>query len=409
MSPFLPIAALLLATALIILSIALLNTLLGVRAEIEGMSKTSIGLFMSSYFLGYVAGAHICSSFIQRVGQIRTFAALASLASAFALSHILVVSPSAWALFRSGYGFCHAGMVVIVESWLNLVTEKDHRGSVLAVYSIVALAAAGCGQMLLLLSPPAGFALFCLVSILLSLSLLPIVMTPIANPVTSEVSPMNLRKVYGISPLATAGVFTSGMGWGGFIGLGPSFAMGSGLGIKGVAWFMAAAFGGALLLQWPLGWLSDHVDRRRVILLSTLGTLIISLGIVLLFNGDHWAWFVLFSFLFGTLGLTSYSVCIATANDSITRDQIISATSSLILIFAMGAVLGPLAAGLFMSWTGSSGLFLYMACLEGVYFLFALYRYKQRSPVPEETKELFVAFPRTGPTAAGLDQRVESE
>jgi MFS family permease len=406
-STLLPITALLLATCLLILSIGLLNTLLGVRAELEGMSRASIGLFMSSYFFGYVVGAHFCTRFIETVGQIRTFAAMASLASAIALCHLLFVSPLAWTLLRVGYGFCQAGMVVIVESWINLVTDKAHRGRVLAVYNLIALGSAGMGQFLLTLSPPAGFVLFCLVSILLSLSLLPIVMAPITNPTTSAVNPMNLLKVFRISPIAAAGVLVAGMSWGGFLGLGPSFALGIGLDERGVARFMAAAYVGALLLQWPLGWLSDRVDRRLVILLNTLGTLVISLAIVLALNSHHGPIFTLFSFFFGTMGLTLYSVCIATVNDHLTREEIIPATSSLILIFAMGAVLGPVAAGLFMNLTGEPGLFLYLAALEGGYLLFALYRYRQRPPMPEASKDQFVAFPRTSPTAACLDRRAD--
>lgn len=260
-----PVSALLFGIGLLVLGNGLQGTLLGVRAGLEGFRQETIGLMMSAYFAGYVAGSIWCPRLIDQAGHIRVFAALASIASAATLTHALTIEPTSWTFLRALNGACYAGLGIVTESWLNGHAAPGRRGQLLAIYGVVTMGAWAASQLLLNLADPAGFVLFCLVSVLLSLALVPIALTRAAVPVTADQSRVSLKKLYTISPLGFAGCLLTGLAMSAFWGMGPTFAQQIGLNNIHLSLFMAAPIVGAVVLQWPLGWVSDQIDRRGVI------------------------------------------------------------------------------------------------------------------------------------------------
>ena len=358
-----PVSALLLGIGVLVLGNGLQGTLVGVRAGLEGFAPESVGLIMSAYYMGYTAGSLYFPRIIGRVGHIRTFAALASVASAATLTHVLWIDVAGWALLRAVNGACYAGLILVVESWLNGHAVRDTRGRVLSVYGIVMMAAWSASQFLLNLAPAASFELFCLVSILLSLALVPVTLTHSPGPVIHAAAKISLAGLYRISPLGFVGPLVVGLVFSAFWGMGPTYALSIGLGESGVATFLAAGMAGALLLQWPLGQLSDRWDRRGTVLLACAGAGGAALLMALLgdttsspASGAVVGLYALV-FLFGGLGIPIYSLLIANVNDFFGEEGAVSAAGDLIFLYGIGAALGPMLASLLMGQVGAAGLF----------------------------------------------------
>lgn len=397
----LQIGALFAGMALLVLGNGLQGTLIGVRAGAEHMSKETIGLVMLAYFVGYVIGSVCVPTLVQNVGHIRAFAALASIASAVSLAFVLYISPITWILLRILHGACYAGLVIVVESWLNAATDRAARGRVLAIYGIVIYGAWAASQPLLSLSPPTGFALFCVVSICLSVALVPITLTKSGVPGVVEASRPSLKRLYAISPLALVGSFTIGLTVSAFFGMAPLFAQSVGLDDSGIAAFVSVTLIGGLAMQWPLGWLSDLVDRRLIIIACALTTSLAAAALA--WNAENSLWILLA--LTGGLGafaLPIYALCVAHMNDQISENEVITATSGLILVYGVGSVFGPFTASLLMGRIGPAGLFVFMAGTTLLYAVYAIYRTHRTPRIPERQKDSFVAVPQTSHAAAPL-------
>ena len=391
----LSLSALLLGVAVLVLGNGLQGTLLGVRAGTEGMAADTIGLIMSAYFVGYAVGSFLAPPLVERVGHIRTFAALASIASAIALAHAMFVDPAAWTLLRVAHGACYAGLIMVVESWINASTDQRYRGRVLATYSVVLYAAWALSQPLLNLAPPTGFVLFCIVSICLSLALVPIALMRAGGPGVIAASRRGLGRLYEISPVGVAGALVVGLVTGALWGMGPTFAQRIGLSDAGISAFMGLTMLGALALQWPLGWLSDYVGRRPVMLGACLAAGTASLALVWGVERPSSPLLYALSFLFGGFSITMYSLAIAHVNDHIEADELIAAASGLVLVYGVGAALGPFSASLAMGCLGPSGLFLFTATILFGFVGFDIYRMLRRGPVPRAVRETFVGVPST--------------
>lgn len=398
------LAVLLLGIALLVLGNGLQGTLLGVRAAAEGFSQEVIGLIMSAYFAGFVAGSLIGPGLIRRAGHIRVFAALASLASMATLGHVLVIDPWSWGLLRALNGAAYAVLVMVAESWLNVTATRRTRGRILAVYGLVMLGAWSGSQWLLLIADPTGFALFCLVSILISASLIPLSLSRAQAPRDVTPDRVKLGRLFAISPLGAAGSFLAGLAMSAFWGLGAVFAQGIGLDDRGTAAFMAATLAGALALQWPVGYLSDRFDRRSVIAGVCLAAVIVSLGLFVLAPTDL-AVLIPGGFLFGGLGIPIYALCLAHANDYIDREEVVPASSALLLVYGAGSMIGPFLCGLLMGRIGPQALFLFTAIGLAAIVAFALARMLIRPPVPQTEQVPFVAVPRTTHVSSDLDPR----
>lgn len=394
-------SALLLSVGILVLGNGLQGTLIGVRAGLEGMAQESIGIVMSAYFVGFAIGSVLSPQLIARVGHIRTFAALASIASAVALAYLIVIAPPAWAALRMLHGACYAGLIVVAESWLNAMTPRSHRGRVLALYNIVLVAAWVASQPLLNLASPSGFLLFFVVSICLSLAPVPITLCRAGVPGVVAASRSSLRRLYEISPIGVVGAFMVGIWTSAFWGMGPTFAQSIGLGNAGISAFMAVTMAGALVVQWPLGWLSDRLDRRLVI----VGTCLLGGGVALVL-----AWMVDrglpvllgLSFAFGGFSITVYSICVAHVNDNIEQEELVAAASGLILVYGVGSISGPFAASLLMERLGPPGLFLFAGCAQTAYVIFGAFRMARRPAVAAQRKEAFVTVPGTTHAALPL-------
>lgn len=404
----LPLAALFGGLGILLIGNGLLATVLSVRSIFEGYSVETTGLIMAGYFVGFIIGSFQCIRLIERAGHIRTFAALASLASAASLAFPLLVHPVAWGVLRGVLGFCFAGLYMVIESWLNERATNTDRGRVLSVYQIVSLSALAAGQFLLTAADPKGYTLFCLSSILVSLGLVPVALTRAIAPTPHRVAAMSPLRLFRVSPLGLAGCLAAGLALGAFWSLGPVFGQKQGWDESRIAFFMAVTITGGMVLQWPIGWLSDRLDRRQVILGVCAVAAAVSLAL---------SWANIFdrililplACLFGGFSFPIYSLSVAHTNDHLSSGNLVEASSGLLMAYGIGAIAGPVLGGLSMGQAGPMGLFAFIACIMALNALFALYRMTRRAPLPLDQQEPAVVVPRTTPVAYELHPRAESD
>jgi MFS family permease len=396
-----PVAALLLGVAILLTGNGLQGTLLPLRARIESFDVVEIGVLGSSYFVGFVLGCLGGPYMVRRAGHIRTFAALSAVASTVVLAHLLALSPVAWWVMRATTGFCFAGLYIVIESWLNERSTNQNRGLIMAVYTIINLTVITIGQMMITLYDPSEFALFSLASILVSLAAVPVAMT--AAPGPSPIEAVRLRPVYlmRLSPVGFVGCFAVGVTNGSFWSLGPLFAADIGFDTTGIAVFMSATVLGGALLQWPLGRLSDRMDRRKVIAFACL--MAGGAGAALVAWAVHDADMVIpVAVVFGAFTFSIYALCAAHAFDFASGGSFVEMASGLLLVNGAGSVLGPVVAAFFMQGYGPAGLFIVTAVVHVAMAGFALYRLYVRKAVPDDVKPGFVA---AAPGATALDPR----
>jgi MFS family permease len=406
--------ALFLGLGLIMLGNGLQGSLLGVRATIEGFPTTVTGLVMSAYFAGFLAGSTMVPRLVRRVGHIRVFAALASLASVAVLFHSIFVNPVGWGVMRLVTGFCFAGLFIVAESWLNDRATNETRGQLLSFYMVIMLAGMGSGQFLLNLADPASFELFVLISVLVSLALIPILLSAAPAPEFQTPSAVSLRQLYLISPLGVVGTFGTVMAQGGLVSMGAVFATEAGMSIAEISIFMATVLFGGVLFQWPIGRLSDRFDRRRVMTVVTFMAAICAIAATLVvgpFAGSAPVW-VLYALIgiFGGLNMPMYSLTMAHTNDYLEPSQMVAASGSLVLVGGIGASFGPIALAGLMTALGPAGFFWGLGLIHAAIGFFALYRMSQRAPIPLDEQGTFVAVPpRTSPVAAYLSPEIPAD
>ena len=394
------VRSLLLAILMLMLGAGFLTTLVSVRLQASGTSALAIGLVATSYFGGLTVGAMGAGRLVRRVGHIRAFAAFVSLLSASTLTYAVLEAAPLWALLRFIDGCCVAGVYVCLESWLNDRADSETRGSVLAGYMIALYMGQGLGQQLLNISDTAPSIPFVVASILVSLAVLPVALTRMAGPPLEQTASLPIRALYGVSPLGIIGVAVTGIVLGAFYGLAPVYARESGLGIAETAWFMTAVILGGVALQWPLGRLSDRLDRRSVIVATMAGA---AASAFALFASGPAGSGLLFASLFGGTSFALYPLCVAHTNDHLTSAQRIGATGGLVLVYSLGAVLGPLLASASMSTFGPGGLFLVIGMLSTGVFGFGLWRQWKGDAVPGDRQRTYQMLPRTTPVVAALD------
>ncbi len=387
--------ALLASVALLVLGNGLQQTLIGLRAGVEGYTEETVGVMMSAYFVGFVLASIHAPRVIQQVGHIRAFAAFASAVSAIALCFAIFVSPTVWIVLRMLQGACYAGMIIVVESWLNASAEASWRGRVLAIYSIVMYASWAISQPMVALAPVSGFVLFAVVSICLSLSLVPITLSRAGDPGVVLATRVGIRRLLAISPMALSGAFVMGVSVGAFFGMGPVASQQSGFSDAGTGTILAAALIGALAFQWPLGWLSDLMDRRLIILGSSMaGAVVSGLFAATLASGGEFST-ILLAFLLGGTLMPLYSICLAEVNDRIDESELIAAASAFVLVYGVGSAVGPFAASLVMGQIGPPGLFVFMTAVLGLFAAFDALRIRQREKTDASAKQSYVATPST--------------
>jgi MFS family permease len=406
---FRSVAALLMGVGIMYLGNGLLGTLLGVNLANRDLPSWVSGLVMSGYFLGLVFGSLFAIHIIHRVGHIRAFAALASIFSAAALSHAFFTDPLTWGLLRVVSGFCIAGLVMCTESWLNETSTRENRGTILALYMIATYLAMGLGQFLLGLGETKGYILFALVSILLSLALVPVALTKVAGPALPTPRRFGIGRLFQISPTGVLGSLSAGVAMGAFYGVGPLFARQIGLDTASTAAFMSAVILGGLVLQWPIGWVSDRFDRRPMIVAVCLGMAATGAGlvaVVLAFDELNvlTGQLALLSLAaaFGALSSTLYPLSIALANDWIDARDMVPASGGLLLAYSVGAVAGPIIASVVMGGLGAWGLFALVTVVGVLMAAFTWLRMQVRESVPMADQAPVQMLPRTTAVAYAM-------
>ena len=398
----LSVAALLFGVFLIMGGSGPLTTLVSLRLEAGETARFAIGAIMAAYFAGLTLGSLFAHHVVLRAGHIRAFSAFASVLSAAALAYPLLASPLPWAGLRLIEGFCMAGVFICVESWLNDRAGPATRGKILAAYMICMYLGQAAGQFLLGIEQGEdAIRVFLCVSILLSLGVIPVALTRMAPAPLPEVSSLSPRALYGASPLGVTGVVASGVILGSVYALGPVFVRRfADVDASGAALFMSALIFGGVLLQWPLGRLSDAFDRRRVIV-ATLAVLTAAAIAVPLVAGFGKAALFGSAALFGGFAFAIYPLCVAHTNDHLVREKRIAASGGLVLAYSAGATVGPLAASGAMSAAGPTGLFAFIALIGAASLGFGLWRMRVRGPAVNQ--QVFQAVPGTTPTLAPLN------
>ncbi|TNE60276.1 MAG: MFS transporter [Alphaproteobacteria bacterium] len=402
------IIALLISSGLMATANGLQMTLISVRASIEQFSAFSIGLLVSGYFFGFLIGCLFSARLVARVGHTRAFLAYAGIFSATLLCHILFVHPVVWILLRIVIGTTLAGLYMIIESWLNDKAENDNRGQVLGLYRFIELSALTAGQLLLGTFSPAGFKLFCLVAIFISLSLVPLAISRAEGPSPIVNARFRLGTVLEISPVAVAGSLTIGLVGSILFGMGPIFAQGIGLGADGVGLFMSFLIVGGALAQMPLGRLSDRFDRRLVLAFVALSAALAASFLAVALLVGQWLLY-LAAMIYGGFCLSQYSLVIAHANDRAEPEQFVQISGSLNLIYAVGAIIGPSAGSWVMGTFGSSALFFTSAVFHAFLGVYAWSRTFVRAEVVHAEKEDFVPVVSSTPEIFEMDPRGEPE
>lgn len=402
------IAALLIATAVLLTGNGLQGTLLSVRANLEGFPLPVIGMLMSTYFVGFILGCRYTPKLVRNVGHIRAFTALASVASASALAHALAVEPVTWMALRAVTGFCFAGLAMIIESWINERAANENRGTVLSIYRMVDLAATTGGNLLLTLADPMGFTLFALTSILISVSLVPVALTTAMAPEPIAQARLNIRKLMRVSPLGVAGVFSVGIGNSVFWAVGAVFVLRLGYSIDVAASFMSTVIIGGALSQVPVGYLSDRFDRRiMIIIFAVLGGA--SAIFIALKAEVSVTWLLAGAAGYGFFGMTIFGLSIAHSNDHVEPDEYLETNGGLLLLFGVGSVLGPVLGPTLMAVYAPPALFYYVAGVNALLLIYGLYRMTRRPPVPEGDRDDYIVAPRTTPAIFELDPRVPDD
>ncbi len=366
--------ALLIGIGFMMLGNGLQGTLLAVRATMEGFPTFITGIMMSGYYVGIFLGSMIAPRLVQRVGHIRVFAALASLASISILVHGLHVSPISWTAMRLITGISYAGLFVVAESWLNDRASNETRGQVLSVYMLITSLGLGGGQFLLNLSDPLEVELFVLVSIIVSFGLIPILLTARPAPAFESAGSMSLRELYRATPLAVISNGLVGAAHGTIFGLGAVFAANEFEGVEQVPIFMACFLLGGLVLQWPAGWLADHINRR--VIMAGMCALAVAASILALLVPMGSTAFFLIIVLLGGAAIPMYALTISYANDRLEPEQIVAASGSLVMIAGIGLATGPIIVSYFMGQFGNSVFFMGVGGYFAMILLFISYRMK---------------------------------
>lgn len=398
------LSSLLSGVGLLVVGVGLLFSVLGLRAGVASFSSVTIGLLTSAYFAGFVAGTYYCPVVVRRVGHIRAFAAMASLASTMPVLHALWIDPWFWGLLRLLTGFCMVGLYIVIESWLNALAPNQLRGRLFAVYMAINFVGLALGQWLILVGDRLSFVPFALVSVMFSFALLPITMTPVVEPAPVDAPTLSLRSLYDASPMGMAAALASGLITGAFYGMAALFAQGTGMSDQQVASFVAATILGGAIFQWPVGHYSDSHDRRHVLIwVCVLGAGVAGLGYAL--AGGSGAALIPLALLLGGLIFAIYGLAVAHVNDVIDSSRLVEFSGGMLLIHGIGAAIGPVLAGGVMDRFGAPSLMLYFAAVLGSLGIYTIKRLRAASAIPTEDKANFVVMGGGSQAVLQMDPR----
>lgn len=401
------VASLLSSYGLLMLANAMFGTLLGLRSKLEGFSTEITGLIMAGFFLGMLFGSVYAVKVVASAGHIRSFAAFASIMSVSVLAHVLIIDPVAWVLLRAIAGFCMAGMVMIVESWINERSTNANRGRILSLYMITNYLGAGLGQFLLTIANPGTFQLFSVASIIFSIALVPILLTRATAPKPSVPERMKFRDLIRISPVGVVGTLTAGLTNASLNSMGPVFAATIGLSVSEISTFMASILLGGMLLQFPIGRLSDRFDRRTTLVCAAVLTAVASFGIIWAAGGMLILGMFALGMIYGGFCYTIYPMSSAQVNDLADQDRLVQVSAGLLMAYGIGASIGPIVASQIMGIFGPDGLFYFISGCTLFLALFAIVRIIQRPS--GEAKASFLPLGSLGTSSKQLYSNVQVE
>jgi MFS family permease len=398
--------ALLLGMMFLMLGNGLQGSLLGIRGAIEGFTTYQMSIVMSAYFLGFLFGSQMAPSMIQRVGHVRVFAALGSMISAVLVLYAAIPDWVAWSLLRVLIGFSFSGVYVTAESWLNNTATNETRGQALSLYMIVQMIGIIAAQALLNVADPAGFLLFVIPSVLVSLAFTPILLSVSPAPTFATTKRLSFRELYAISPLGCVGMFLMGGVFSAMFGMAAVWGGVAGLSVLEISIFVGSIYTGGLIFQYPIGWLSDRMDRRMLILIiATIGTVAAGLGAAFDLG---FLQLLAAAVVIGGISNPLYSLILAYTNDYLQPEDMAAASGGLMFINGLGAIVGPLFIGWIMSQVGPNGFFLYIAILTGLLAAYARWRMSRRPQSTEISEQ--GAYTALSPTTSivALEAMIEA-
>lgn len=385
---------------LLMIGNGLQGSLLGIRSEYEGFSAAATGAVMTCYFVGFLAGTRAATKALAAVGHIRVFAALASMASTATLVHVLAITPITWGLMRFTTGLCMAGLYIVVESWINDLATNATRGRLLAVYMVVSMGGLALGQFLLNLADPRGFELFVIASVLISLALVPVSLSGRSAPPVGSSIPMSLRELASEVPTGLTVAALVGMAHGALLGMGAVYAARAGLGAGQIAVFMGAPMVGGVVLQFPIGTLSDRVSRRGVMLVVALAATVSAAALLAATPGSLISYGLMFAV--GGFSFPLYSLGVAYTNDWIRPEQTMGASSALVTTNGIGAIAGPVTSAALIVTLGVEMFFISLIVTHGAIAVYLVYRITCREGIPLSRQGRFIPIPaRASATAIG--------
>ena len=376
------------------------GTLLGYRAEVEGFNDALTGLIMSAYFAGFLLGSVLAPRLIDRVGHIRTFAAVSAIASVTILVHASFIEPWTWSVMRLVTGFAFSCIYVVTESWLNEAATNESRGRILSIYMVILLGGVCAGQFILNLADPLGLSLFVLVSIMVSVAAIPILMTVMRTPaleVSERVSVMHLwrRAKMGVIGLVLIQWCSSMV-----FGMGAVYAAKMALAPKEVALFMGVIMGGAMLVQWPLGMLSDRIDRRWVMGGASLVAVVA--GVYASTQMEAGWPLYLSAFVFGGFSLSQYSLVVSLIHDHLRPSEMTPASGTIVMLSGLVCISGPITVSYALQWFGLPSFFLLMSGILLVMAVVSIYRVITIPALPAEYKAHLVLQTPVSPVGSVL-------
>lgn len=379
------VSALLISVALLILGHGLQSTLLPLAASNADFSDLQIGAISSAYFIGLVLGCLGAPLVIMRAGHIRAYAAVVSLMSAAAILHPIAVDPVAWFAIRIISGFCLAGFYMIVESWLNESATNENRGTIMSTYVVILFAAMMVGQVSISGMDITSFIPFAIASVTVSLAVIPVALTSANQPAPITLVRFRPIKLYRNSPAALVGALLIGVANGAIWSLSPLYGSQIGFSTNESAVYAAAVIAGGMLSQWPVGRLSDRMDRRLVLLMLGVATSVVATGVAVLAPQDFQTATAL-AMLIGICSQPGYAIAVSHAFDYADSEDFVETSSGLLLAFGLGSVAGPISASILMNQTGPSGLYVLVAVVNVVMVAFILTRLFARSAIDPEEK-----------------------
>ena len=401
-------SALLFGVAILNVGSGALMAVIGLRLSAEGTSSLLIGVIMSAYFAGLTVGALFGTRIINRVGHIRAFAVYAAIGAVATLLLAIVGWLFAWVVLRFVAGYCMAGLTMTAESWLNHRATNATRGRTLSLYIIVMNAAFATGPLLLNVADPGGVEILIVAGMLFVAGLVPVALTRTGNPQIAEQRRLSLRELLEIAPLGVLGALTIGVVEGAFFGLGAVFGEAAGLGTARISLFLAVTVGGVLVMQYPVGALSDRFDREKVILavaaLSGMAALAIAVTPALSFPA-----LLALGFVMGGLSSPLYPLNVAEANDYLKPDELVPASAAIVLAYSIGASTGPIAAAVMMEALGAGGLFIFIALVLFALAGYTTFRVINGLAKPAEEQTEFWSASWVSPVAAELDPRAPDD